>query len=219
MIDPKLLKDAELFSDLTGPEIMALQNCMDFDLKTYEKDEIILHNGDLISSLGLVIEGSVMAERYDFWGNKNLWQLIEKNDIFAESFAAIKGQELYFNIVAKSDCKIVFIETSKIIRTCSKACGFHTKFIANLLQILARKNINLSNKIIHTSEKSIRSRVMNYLSDQAFKNKSQTFTIPFNRQEMADYLFVDRSALSKELSKMKEDGLIDYWKNQFSLKN
>ncbi|MDO5027377.1 MAG: Crp/Fnr family transcriptional regulator [Tissierellia bacterium] len=218
MIDPKLLKDASLFEGLDEKEISALQHCMKFDLKTYKKDEIILHNGDTVESIGLVMDGSVIVERYDFWGNKNIWQLIDKNDIFAESFAAIQGQELIFNIIAKSDAKIVFIETSKIITTCSRACSFHTKFISNLLKILARKNLNLSNKIIHTSEKSIRSRVMNYLSDQAFKNKSQTFTIPFNRQEMADYLLVDRSALSKELSKMKEDGIIDFWKNQFKLK-
>lgn len=217
MVNAFLLKNTPLFDGISDFEIEALQACMSFDLKEFKKDEIIFMNGDVIDSLGLLLEGEIIIERYDFWGNKNLWQLIEKNDIFGESFAALDGEELMFNVLAKTDVKIVFIETSKIITRCSKSCALHTKFISNLLKILARKNLNLSSKIIHTSEKSIRSRVMNYLSDQAFKHKSQSFVIPFNRQEMADYLLVDRSALSNELSKMKTEGLIDFWKNQFTL--
>ena len=217
MIDTNLLKDTALFKGISESEIKILQNCMNFELQEYKKDEIILMNGKKISSLGLVIKGELVIERYDFWGNKNLWQLISEKDIFGESFAALKNEELIFNVIAKTDATIVFIETSNIIKTCPKSCDFHTKFISNLLEILARKNLNLSNKIIHTSEKSIRDRVMSYLSDQAFKQKSKSFNIPFNRQEMADYLLVDRSALSNELSKMKKEGLIDYWKNSFKL--
>lgn len=217
-IDNKFLTSTPLFKGISEQELTGLEACMNFDVKEFSKDEVIYMSGSSIDSLGLVLSGEVMIERYDFWGNKNIMQVVTVGDVFGESFAALKDQEILFNVIAKLDCKILFIETSKIITMCPRACSFHTKFISNLVSILARKNINLSSKIIHTGEKSIRARVMNYLSDEAFKAKSKVFTIPFNRQQMADYLQVDRSALSAELSKMKDEGLIEYRKNEFSLR-
>lgn len=215
----KFLQETELFAGISAEEFDALKYCISFEEKKYKKDEIIFLNGQKIKNLGLIIDGQVILERYDYWGNKNIVQVIEQGDIFGESFAAIEGEEIPFNVITMTDCHILFIENSELIHMCHKGCNFHNKFIANLFKILARKNIALSSKIIHTSEKSIRARVMNYLSDMAFSKKKESFSIPFNRQQMADYLLVDRTALSKELSRMQEEGLIKFWKNEFSLLN
>lgn len=212
------LSNTLLFRGITKDEIESILLCFDAKTKDFRKDNVIYHAGDLIESIGFVLTGSVNIENDDLWGNRSILDHIESGQIFAETYALIPGEPLMINVVAAQTCQILFLNTSKFVQTCSRACPFHNKLIRNLLTISARKNLNLSRRIFHTSSKSIRGRLISYLSQQVKQQGSCQFTIPFNRQQLADYLSVDRSAMSNELSKMQREGLLSVKKNAFSLK-
>ena len=135
------------------------------------------------------------------------------------NFAAIPGRELNCDVVAAEDTEVLFVDIHRLLSTCQNSCPFHRRLIHNLIRISAEKSLSLSNRMMHTAPKSIRDRLLSYLSEQATRNRSPRFSIPFSRQQLADYLGVDRSALSNELSKMQRDGLITYRKNEFQLNN
>ena len=140
-----------------------------------------------------------------------------KGQVFAENYAAIPGQELVCDVVASEDTEVLFLSMNKMLTTCQRGCAFHSLIIHNMLRISAQKNLNMSSRMMHTASKSLRDRLLSYLSEQATLNGSAHFKIPFDRQQLADYLAVDRSAMSNELSKMQKDGLITYHKNEFTL--
>lgn len=142
---------------------------------------------------------------------------MENGEIFAESYAAIPDMELICDVVAAEDAQILFLDLRKLVSTCQSECKFHHRMIYNLLRISAQKSLSLSSRMMHIAPRSIRERLLSYLSDQALLNGNNKFTIPFDRQQLADYLGVDRSAMSNELSKMQKDGLITFRKNKFAL--
>lgn len=215
----QLLSKFELFKGMSLEEIELMCKCLTIDKKTYKKGEIILHNGDTITSVALVSVGQVSLEFYDILGNKNIINIIPQYGMFAESYAALPGFELGVTVTASENCEILFVDITNIISLCDYRCSYHTRLIANLLGSLAKKNIALSKKIAITMDKSIRDRVVSFLTYEKNAHGSNDFMISLNRQEMADYLRVDRSALSKELGKMKKDGLIDFHKNHFIIKD
>lgn len=192
-------------------------HCLWDGQRQFQKGELIYHAGDTVSSLGIVLSGRVLIENSDLWGNTSILDSVGPGQIFAETYACSPGQRLMVNVVAIEASDVLFLSINKVKSVCSQACACHNKLISNLLFISAQKNLNLSRKILHTSAKSIRGRLLSYLSDQAALNGSQEFTILFNRQQLADYLCVDRSALSNELSKMQRDGLLRVDKNHFYL--
>lgn len=206
-----------LFSGISSREIEEMLECLGAYEKSFLKNELIYHIGDCVTDLGLVLEGSVFVEHLDVWGNRSLMAQLGPGEIFAETYACIPGEKLMVNVLANSEARILFINIKKIIQTCSKRCAHHYKMIQNLLSVTAEKNLVLSRKILNTSAKTIRGRMLSYLSFQAFRCGQQDFTIPFNRQELADYLSVDRSALSNEISKMQKEGLIKVKRNHFTL--
>ena len=162
--------------------------------------------------MGLVLKGSVTIEKNDFWGNRNI---IAKNDvgnIFAEVYACCPDEPLMINVIADEDSEILFLDVQNIMNGSDMIC---IKMTERILKLMAKKNLMLSRKINDISPKSIRERLMSFFSYCTELHNSNTFFIDFNRQEFADYLCVDRSALSNELSKMKKDGLIDFNKNCF----
>ncbi len=176
--------------------------------KKYKKNEIIYHMLD-IPKIGIVVTGSVNIETIDYLGNTNILSHIQKDEIFAESYALSKTPMSVY-VKACEDCTIQFLD--------SQALNHCPKLQQTLLMVSTQKNIRLSQRIFITSNKTIRDRVLAYLSYMSIQKNSLSFQIPFNRQQMADYLNVERSALSKELSKMKKEGLLDYNKNTFILK-
>lgn len=177
-------------------------------IKTYKKNETIYSMHDIPQEIGMVLKGGVNIETVDYLGNVNILSHIEPHQIFAESYALSNTPMLVY-VVADQDTTIQFLHIHAL-----EICP---TLQANLLQICAKKNIYLSQRIFITSSKNIRTRVLAYLSFEAKKSKSFSFEIPFDRQQMANYLNVDRSALSKELSKMKQEKLLEYHKNHFTL--
>ena len=206
-----------LFWNLTSEEKEQVLTCLSAMERKYRKGDIVLHAGSVTTSMCLVEEGGVEIVRDDIWGNRQVIGTAGPGELFGESYARSMGEPLMVTAVASESSRVLFLEVAKILGTCSPACEFHGRLIHNLLYILARKNLALTRKIDHMGQRTIREKVMSYLSFQAELKNSRTFTIPFNRQQLADYLAVDRSALSAELSRMQRDGLLTYEKNKFTI--
>ncbi len=213
------LSRTELFHGIIEDEIKNVFSCLDSHEKKYKSKEIIFRTGTPVREIGLVEQGSVNVVEYDYWGNKSIIGNIKKGDVFGLAYAAIPGQQLQGDIVAKEDCTILFLNIERILTVCPHSCPYHTKLIHNLFRISASKTLDMHQKMKHMSAKTIRAKLISYLSEQSYKQGSPSFTIGFNRQQLSEYLGVDRSALSNELSKMQKDGLIDYEKNTFTLKD
>lgn len=211
------LSQTPLFSGIPAQEIEGMLACLGTDQRRYEKGEIIYRAGDTISALGIVLSGSVLIENDDIWGNTTVLDCVGPGQIFAETYACTPGEPLMVNVAAAEAAQILFLNVSRVLQVCPNTCTHHAALIRNLLALSAQKNLNLSRKIFHTSPKTIRGRLLSYLSEQSLRSGSRTVTLPFNRQQLADYLNVDRSALSNELSKMQRDGLIRVERNCFIL--
>lgn len=211
-------KDTVIFQGMSEPEISNALNGLNSFTKGYSKGTTIMHSGSPAKGMGLVIDGSVTVETSDLWGNKTILSHVGKNQFFAETYGFLENEIMLVDVVANEDCRILFLEIGKLRSSLSVQELWVAKIIANLLNISTHKNLLLSGRSFHTSPKTIRGRLVSYLSSVSIKTKLTEFDVPFNRQQMADYLNVERTALSKELKKMKEDGLIDYHKNHFILK-
>ena len=179
---------------------------------------MIYHAGDIAHAFGLVLSGRVQVENDDFWGNKSVLASIEAGDTFAETYAFLPQEPMMVNVVAAEASDVLFLNAEQVIQICPDSCPHHGMLVRNLLMVSAQKNLMLSRRIFHTAPKTIRGRVLSYLSFQAAHCGSRAFEIPFNRQQLADYLSVDRSALSNELSKMQREGLLTVTHNRFCLK-
>ncbi|QIB69737.1 Crp/Fnr family transcriptional regulator [Aminipila butyrica] len=212
-----ILKHNPLFANMTEEELPIMLDCLMVKVRDFSKNEIILMAGDRIDRVGIVVEGSVHIVKEDIMGNRTIIAHIATGQIFGEAFSCASTEKLPVTVMASVNCTIMFIDYNRIINTCSNACLFHHRLLENMLGILARKNIMLNNKIEHMSKRSTRDKVLSYLFEQTQQQERRSFKIPFNRQELADYLCVDRSALSNELSKLREEGILEFNKNEFNL--
>ena len=214
-----LLTNAALFRGVKEDEIKQMMGCLNAHPKKFCKDETIYRSGDTVTEIGLVLSGSVNVVVNFYRGNSNIFAHIESGAIFAQNYAAIPGKELLCDVVAAEDCEILFMDVSRLLTSCGTACSFHRRLIQNLFRISAQQNLNMSSRMMHIAPKSIRDKLLSYFSQRVAEEGSMHFTVPFSRQQLADYLGVDRSALSNELSKMQRDGLITYHKNEFTVKS
>lgn len=212
------LSKTMLFRGTTEDEVEAMLQCMESYTKVFTKEETVYRAGEVAEYIGLVLSGGVNIENTDAWGYRSILSYVGEGQIFAETYACIPGQPLMVSVTAVERTTVLFLNTANLLRICPNSCVYHNRIIKNLLQISAQKNLSLSQKILHTSSKSIRGRLLSYFSEQVLKGGSYEFTIPFNRQQLADYLGVDRSAMSNELSKMRREGILSYDKNAFFLK-
>ena len=212
------LSDTQLFRGIEEKDIDSLLKCLGVVKKEYKKGEVILREGETTESVGVVLSGMVMIACSDVWGNNSIFGSAAPGAVFAEAYACMPGEALLIAASAAEDSAVLFLNVGKVLSTCPNSCVFHTKLIRNLLTVCAYKNLQLSRRILHTSSKSIRGRLMSYFSECVKKCGSYSFEIPYSRQQLADYLSVDRSAMCSELSKMQRDGLIQYKKNKFELK-
>ena len=168
--------------------------------------------------IGVVLSGMVQVVREDYFGNRSMMAKLGPAEMFAEAFALAGVEGMPVNVVAAENCEVMLIDVSRISRPCAKACGFHQQMIYNLMRILAMKNLACNQKIEVTSKRSTREKLITYLLLQAKRAKKNSFLIPFDRQELADYLEVDRSGLSTEIGKLRREGVIDCEKNRFTIK-
>lgn len=216
-MDYDFLTTTELFKTMTAEEVKNILECLNAKVKSFKKNEYILRRGDIAKSVGLVLSGSVNIEKDEIWGSHSIISNIPKGYAFAEAYACSENKFLMIDAVAAENTEVLFINIEHMLTTCSSGCQFHNKLIKNLVTVIAEKNLNLTRKINAITPKSIRERLFVYFSYQVMKGNSYSFEIPFNRQQLADYLCVDRSAMSNELSKMQKEGLLSFKKNSFCI--
>lgn len=212
-----ILKKCPLFLGLEDSEILSLLSYLKSKKQSVEKNEMFFNLDEVPKYLGIVLSGSVHIIQEDYWGTRTILSIIKEGDLFAESFTCAKVPMVTINIVPPENSEVLLIDCNKLLESNTLNTSYYSTLINNLISILATKNIMLTRKISHITKYSIRERVLSYLSEYALVEKSSSFKIPFNRQELADYLSVDRSALSKNLCKMRDDGIIAFNKNHFTL--
>ena len=212
------MREASIFRNLSDEEIIGMLPCLNAKEQHFKKNEVIYRTGDQVRKIGLVVSGAVRIEKIDYWGSRKIISVIEPGQIFGEAYAGMKTIPMEMEVLAAVPSVILFMEVGKILTTCGNSCEFHSKMIRNMVYVLAERNYKLTQKMDHLTQKTTREKLLSYFSEQALECGRSDFDIPLDRQQLADYLSVDRSAMSTELGRMKKDGLIEYRKNHFTLK-
>ncbi|MBQ9980245.1 MAG: Crp/Fnr family transcriptional regulator [Oscillospiraceae bacterium] len=213
----KILINCPLFACISESELPGMLGCLGARITPVVRGESIFTEGEPAQYVGLVLEGGVQVVREDFYGNRSVMTHIGPGGLFGEVFACAGMKTLPVSVVAESRGQVMLLNCSRILKTCSSACDFHTKLVANLLQVMAEKNQFLNQKIEFLSKRTTRQKLLAFLMAQAKRCGSDTFVIPYDRQALADFLGVDRSAMSAEISRMKAEGLIDTHRSRFKL--
>ena len=210
------VKDSILIKGIKTQELSSMLGCLRGVIKKYDKGETVISEGDKLNKFGLLIEGKLQVVQYDYLGNKSVISVIEPKQIFGEAFAYVnKNSSLDVEAIEKS--KVLFLDSDKLSTPCEHCCTFHKQLVKNLLFIISNKNVNLTQKIECMSKRTTKEKLLTFLSLESIKNNSKEFTISLDRQALADYLGVERSAMSAELSKLKNEGIVEYNKNWFKL--
>lgn len=213
----EVLRKCPLFNQIEDESLVRALGCLGAKEKSYKKGDTVLAEGQEAKYFGIVLKGSVQLERVDYYGNRSILTSIEPSQLFGEAFACAGIKSLPIDVIAAEDTDIFFIDVRHIASPCDAACAFHDQLIINLLNIVAKKNLVLHQKIEITSKHSTREKLMTYLFLQEKNTGSRTFTIPYNRQELADYLGVERSGLSAEISKLRNEKVLECKRSTFTL--
>lgn len=206
-----------LFDGVEAQQLPNLLQCLQASVVFYAKGDSVFLQGDAVSTIALVLAGSVLVTKDDVFGNHSIIGNLEAGSILAETFVCAGVKEMPVGVAAFSPCSLLFLDYRRIVVTCPSACGQHSRLIENMLYIMAQKNLALNDKIEHLSRRTTREKLRSYLLSEAKKQNSMQFTISFNRQDLADYLCVDRSAMSWELGKMRASGLLSFHRSTFTL--
>lgn len=210
-----VLEKCPLFEGIDRADIPGMLACLGAVVRTVGKNQQILSEGDDARSVGILLSGSAQVEKQDFYGNRSIVGRVEPGELFAESFACAGVAVLPVSVVAIEDSQVMLIDCQRITVSCSNACSFHSKMIFNLLKAVAARNLQFHQKLEITAKRTTREKLMAYLLTQAKQASSNAFTIPYDRQALADYLGVERSAMSAELGKLRKDGVLDFDRSRF----
>ena len=206
-----------LFDGISLEERKTMLGCIGYHIGTFKKGDIVAFEAENIKHIGIIVSGAVDMIKEDLWGNKTMLVRMKKDELFGETFACGSDNLSVVTFLVSEDAKILFMPFDRVMHSCTMACVFHHRLIENMVHIIANKNRDLMQKVEVISKRTIRERLLAYLSIQAQIQGSRYFEIPFGRVELAEYLCVDRSALTRELVKMKDEGLIDYDRNCFRM--
>ena len=213
----EVLKKCPLFYGINDGDLIRMLGCLGARIDFYDKKYTIFTEGSTAKYVGIVLSGSAQIIQIDYYGNRSILSSVYPSELFAEAFACAEVREIPVTVIANEPCEVMLIDCSHILHTCSNGCAFHQQLIFNLMKDLATKNLMFYQKIEITSKRSTRDKLMAYLMLCAKQSKSRSFDIPFDRQELADYLEVERSGLSAEISRMQKEGIIKSRKNHFEL--
>lgn len=214
-MDIVFFQRSQIFEGMSAEEIKSTLDYLNVFKRSYEKHDLVLRSGSPTKFLGLIEKGSVIVERNDFWGNRTVITSFSENEYFAEAYALNPRAVVPVDIVANSNSSIIFLEIANVYNMADSSA--RNKLLSNLLKISVGKNMYLSNRTFLLSSKSVRDKILAYLNNVRLQKGTNEFDIPFDRQQLADFLNIERTALSKELSRMKSEGLIEYRKNHFIL--
>lgn len=213
----KLFEDNPLFKNMTPDDIKSALQCVGAFVKEYKKGEFIFLEEEKVQCVGCVIKGSVQMIREDVWGNKAMMISIGEKELFGESFACGSDKTAAVSFMAKDHTSVLFLPFERVMHSCSGACSHHQKLVVNMVTVMAEKNARLISKIDILSKKTLREKIAAYLLSEADYHNSKYFEIPMGRVQLAEYLNADRSALTRELNLMQEEGYIDFEKNTFRI--
>ena len=211
-----ILMESALFRGIAEADLQGLLSCLEAAERVFRKGETVFHRGDRTERVGLLLSGIVHIVREDFWGNRSIVGIAGTGDIFAESYA-LTGEVMDVTVLASSDCEILFFSGTRAVSGCAQVCRFHERLSRNLLGLLAKKNLLLTEKMRHMARKTTREKLLSYLSAQALRAGSSEFDIPLDRQQLADFLGVERSAMSATLGRLRDEGVLEVRKNHFHL--
>ena len=212
-----ILKNTQLFSGASDEDIEAMLGCLQARLCTYKKGEYVLREGERIERLMMLVKGELHIQRDDYWGNRSIISRVGVGEMFGEAYAAPESGPLMNDVLAVEDSAVIFLDIGKLLTVCPNGCKFHAMAVKNLFFAISEKNRKLVRKLGYMSRRTTREKLIAYLSEEAKRQNSGAFSIPFNRQQLADFLSVDRSAMSNELCKLRDEGLIEFEKNRFRL--
>ena len=212
-----ILKQTRLFAGVEESEIALMLGCLQAKLRTYQKGEYVFRQGESVDHITVLVSGSLHIQRDDYWGNRSIIGVVHPGEMFGEAYAAPESGVILNDVLAMEPSAVIFFDVRRILTVCSSACRFHSVVVQNLFFAISEKNWKLVQKLGHMSRRSTREKLISYLSEEAQKQGSGTITIPFNRQQLADFLSVDRSAMSSELGRMRDEGLLNFDKNRFEL--
>ena len=212
-----ILRSCPFFNGMRDDEILSILHCVQASTVTRPRGTYILRAGDTTEVMGLVLSGSVLILQEDLWGHRNILSKCTAGDFFGEPYAATSGAVLNVNAGAEDDCELLFLNVKRLLMSCPTACGHHQKLIRNLVSVLANRLLVFNDKITHVSKRSTREKLLSYLSTESVRQASLSFDIPFDRQQLADYLCVDRAAMSVELSKLQKEGILKTKRRHFEL--
>ena len=210
-----VLKGSKLFANVSEDEILAMLACLDAKERHYKEGEYVFRQGETVDSVSVLAEGALLVQADDYWGNRSIITFVSPGELFGQAYLA--GEAIMNDVAAAKDSTVVFFDAKRVLTTCSSACPFHNQVIRNLFFALSETNLRLVTKLGHIQKRTTREKLMSYLSLMSKKAGSNSFTIPFNRQELADFLSVDRSAMSAELCRMRDEGLLRFNKSSFTL--
>lgn len=213
-----IIRSSTLFSGISAEELTAMLSCLDAKTESFLKDAFLLRAGDTAESIGLVLSGNVLIVQEDIWGNRNILSKAGPGQTFAAAYACAPGSVLNVSVLAETPVTAMFLNIKRVLNVCPSACAHHSRIIRNLLGELAEKNLRFGEKLTHMGQRTTRAKLMSYFSAEAQRLGTYEFDIPFSRQQLADYLAVERSGLSQELGKMRDEGLLSFRKSHFVLK-
>lgn len=210
-----ILSSLPLFYGIREVELQNMLGCLGGYIKTYKKDEFIIMKEDEVNHVGIILKGKVQMIREDLWGNRSVLVLLHQGELLGETFVCGEQEKSTVSFQTGAETILLLLPFKKVMCSCSMACTFHHRLIENMVTLIANKNVALMDKVDVLSKKSLREKIATYLMQEAVKNKSTYFDLPLGRVQMAEYLCADRSALTRELNVMKEEGLIDFERNSF----
>lgn len=213
-----VLKRAKLFSGMGDDEILSMLDCLNATIRQYGKGEYAFRQGEFIHDLMILGSGRLYIQKEDYWGNLNILNEIRPGEMFGEAYIVPNSGTLMNDVIAAEESTVLFFDMERILTVCPSACPFHTRLVKNMFYTISDKNKSLVQKLSYMSQRSTREKLLSYLSDEAKRQNSSSFSIPFNRQQLADFLSVDRSAMSNELCKLRNEGILDFHKNEFTLR-
>ena len=207
--------DIDLFENIENEKILELLKCTGIKTKTYKKGAYILKTGSKIDFLGVILDGNAQITKNDFPDKENIIESLKVNDIFGHNIVCLGINKSPVNIIAKTNCEILFLPFEKVITPCGRLCNYHLQLIKNIMKMISKRNSLLNTKLDIIGQKTTREKILALL--QEYKSENEIFEIPYSREEMAKFLCVDRSAMSRELCKMRDEGILIFHKNRFKL--
>ncbi len=212
-----ILKRTKLFSGVGDDDILSMLNCLNATVRGYNKGVYAFRQGEYIRNLMILLEGRLHIQKEDYWGNLNILNEICPGEMFGEAYIVPNSGTLMNDVIAAETSTVLFFDIERILTVCPSACPFHTQLVKNMFYTISDKNKSLVQKLRYMSQRSTREKLLSYLSDEAKRQNSSSFSIPFNRQQLADFLSVDRSAMSNELCRLRNEGMLDFHKSEFTL--